>query len=71
MHAGHAPRVQTLAGALRRRLPAVGFPTASAVLDEAYARAESDLDFAQTVVIALLPVLCCPERVLHHFVQLT
>jgi hypothetical protein len=56
MHEGHAARVQTLAAALRRRLPATGFPTASAVLDDAYARAESDVDFAQTVVIALLPV---------------
>jgi hypothetical protein len=56
MHEGHAPRVQALAAALRRRLPAAGFPTASAALEEAYARAESDLDFAETVVLALLPV---------------
>jgi hypothetical protein len=55
MHEAHAPRVQTLAAVLRRRLPAVGFPAASAVLDDAYARAESRLDFAETVVFALLP----------------
>jgi hypothetical protein len=56
MHEGHAARVQTLAAALRRRLPAIGFPTASAVLEKAYARGESDVDFAKTVVLALLPV---------------
>jgi hypothetical protein len=56
MHAAHASRVQALAAALRRRLPAAGFPTASAVLDDAYARAEGELDFAESVALALLPV---------------
>lgn len=56
MHEAHTPRVQALAAALRRRLPAAGFPTASAVLDDAYARAETHVDFAETVVLALLSV---------------
>jgi hypothetical protein len=55
MHEGHAARPDSRWAAAAP--PARHcFPTASAVLDEAYALAESDLDFAQTVVIALLPV---------------
>jgi hypothetical protein len=54
LHDAHARRVQALAAALRRRLPALGFPTASAMLDDAYVRAETSRDFAETVVLALL-----------------
>jgi hypothetical protein len=53
-HEAHTRRVQALAAALRRRLPAAGFPAASAMLDEAYVRARGPR-FAETVVLALLP----------------
>jgi hypothetical protein len=55
-HKAHPQRVQALASALRRRLPAHAFPTASAMLDDAYMRAEMALDFAETVALALLPL---------------
>jgi hypothetical protein len=53
-HEAHPRRVQALAAALRRRLPAPGFPAASSMLDEAYVRARRPR-FAETVVFALLP----------------
>lgn len=55
IHDAHASRVQALGSSLRRRLPAPGFPSASALLDDAYALAESRRDFAETVALALLP----------------
>lgn len=56
LHEAHPRRVQTLAAALRRRLPAAGFPTASALLEEGYARVEASAEFAEEVALALLPV---------------
>lgn len=54
-HEAHPLRVQVLAAALRRRLPVTDFRTASMMLDDAYGRAERNLDFAESVVVALLP----------------
>jgi hypothetical protein len=53
-HEAHARRVQVLAAALQRRLPARGFSAASAMLDDAYVRTRSR-GFAETVALALLP----------------
>jgi hypothetical protein len=56
LHEAHGRRVQALAASLRRRLPAVGFPVASALLEDAYGRVESSREFAKEVALALLPV---------------
>jgi hypothetical protein len=54
LHEAHPRRVQRLAVALRRRLPAVAYPTASALLEDSYALAETSAEFAGEVALALL-----------------
>jgi hypothetical protein len=52
----HSLRVRTLAAVLRRQLPLIDFPRASALLEDAYARAVDEPGFDSLVAGKLLPV---------------
>ena len=66
----HARRVQLVAAALSRQLPAREHPRASALLGRAYADA-ADNAFARQVADRLLGIYVVQQKRLHHFVELT